>query len=126
MASYVKYKIYFGLNDYYELFSFMEDYPELILKQLIPLIKDKVVLDAGCGTGKYIKELLPFTKKIFGVDISDKQLKIARNKLGKGINLICSDLQNLKFKDETFDVIYSTWALSTVNTNKKNSNKKKR
>lgn len=125
MASYVKYKIYFGLNDYYELFSIKEDYPELILKELIPLIKNQVVLDAGCGTGKYLNKLSPFTKKIYGVDVSDYQLKIASNKLGKNANIICSDLQNLMFKDGTFDVIYSTWALSTVNSNKKNSNSKK-
>lgn len=125
MASYVKYKIYFGLNDYYELFSIKEDYPELILKELIPLVKNKAVLDAGCGTGKYINKLSPFTKKICGVDVSKDQLKIASTKLGKNVKLICSDLENLMFKDETFDVIYLTWALSTVNSNKKDSNAKK-
>ncbi|MFA7709425.1 MAG: class I SAM-dependent methyltransferase [archaeon] len=112
-------KAYYGLNNYYEVFSQVEDYPEKILKQLIPFVKNKVVLDAGCGTGKYLEKLQPFAKQLYGVDAAKGQLKIAKKKVNKNVELTCSDLQKTKFKDNTFDVIYSTWALSTILDNDK-------
>lgn len=112
-------KAYYGLNDYYEIFSQAEDYPNYILKQLIPIVKNKRVLDAGCGTGKYLELLQPFAKELSGVDVSKEQLKIAKKKVNQNVKLTCSDLQKTKFKDNSFDVIYLTWALSTILDNNK-------
>jgi len=114
-----KAKAYYGLNDYYEILSQAEDYPNHILKQLMPLVKGKVVLDAGCGTGKYLEMLQPYAKQLYGVDAANGQLKIARKKVNNNVELACFDLEKTTFKDNTFDVIYSTWALSTIQDNKK-------
>ncbi|HOW29897.1 MAG TPA: class I SAM-dependent methyltransferase [archaeon] len=114
-----KAKAYYGLNDYYEVLSQAEDYPNYILKKLIPIVKNKVVLDAGCGTGKYLELLQPYAKELYGVDAAKGQLEIAKNKINKNIEITCSDLEKTKFKDNTFDVIYSTWALSTILDNNK-------
>ncbi len=114
-----KAKAYYGLNDYYEVLSQAEDYPNYILKKLIPIVKNKVVLDAGCGTGKYLELLQPYAKELYGVDAAKGQLNIAKKKVNKNVELNCSDLEKTKFKDNTFDVIYSTWALSTILDNNK-------
>ena len=37
----------------YERFAEVEDVPGEILKAILPKLKSKIVLDVGCGTGKY-------------------------------------------------------------------------
>lgn len=104
---------YYGLNETYELFSRSEDHPTLIDKELRSIIKDRVVLDAGCGTGKYLEKFHNITKELYGIDASFEQLELARK---KNINakLICSDLSSVDLASNTFDVIYCTWVLGTI------------
>ena len=112
-----------GLNEFsnsyykecniYEEFSKAEDYPNLIYNFLKEVTKDKVVLDLGCGTGKYSSLLLKNTKKLVGIDKSENQLQLAKQKLPKE-NLICCDASNLPFKDNTFDTVISCWCVGTI------------
>ena len=51
-----KSKNYYEENDIYELFSIAEDYPNKIYKYLLPKIKNKTILDLGCGTGKFMQK----------------------------------------------------------------------
>lgn len=47
-------KAYYENNNYYELFSIAEDAEKKVANYLEELSTNKVVLDAGCGTGKFI------------------------------------------------------------------------
>lgn len=51
-----KSKNYYEENDIYEIFSIAEDYPNKIYECLVPQIKNKIVLDLGCGTGKFMQK----------------------------------------------------------------------
>ena len=58
---------------------------EVILPSLVPifknLVKDKVVLDLGCGTGFFIHTLLMSgAKKVVAVDVDEELLKVVRQK----------------------------------------------
>lgn len=105
----------------YERFSQVEDTPEIILKFLQSVVKDKTVLDMGCGTGKYAHLLSPSTKKYYGIDVSIDQLKIAKAKTIQmpNVEFLCSSAEIIDLPSESIDTIISTWVLGTINSYKR-------
>ena len=75
------------------------------------------VLEVGVGTGKN----LPYYNKdvdLTAIDFSPGMLEIAKSKKTeaylKVLNLYEMDIQDLKFKDDTFDTVISTFVFCTV------------
>ena len=64
----------------YELFSRAEDFPNFVGEYLKERLSNKVVLDIGCGTGKYLNLLAPITNEYLGLDCSQEQLMVASKK----------------------------------------------
>lgn len=64
------------------------------------------LLDVGCGTGKLLT-LLPSSKRLCGIDISDKMIDVAREKLPKA-ELCVGDAEKLPWDGDTFDVVNCT------------------
>ena len=56
----------------------IEDGENKVGSYLEHICKDKIVLDAGCGTGKFLNILEKNSKKYIGIDLSDKQLEKAK------------------------------------------------
>jgi 2-polyprenyl-3-methyl-5-hydroxy-6-metoxy-1,4-benzoquinol methylase len=71
------------------------------------------VLDLGCGAGVPSTKQLAEQFEVTGVDISEKQLRLARRNV-PGANFIRSDLIELDFKAETFDGITALYAISHI------------
>ena len=110
-----KSKNYYEENDIYEIFSIAEDYPNKIYKILLPKIKNKVVLDLGCGTGKFMQKFYKETTKYYGLDLSSQQLNIAKRKVNSNLaEFICCSAENIPLPDNSIDVIISTWVLGTI------------
>ncbi len=76
------------------------------LKQL----KGKLVLDAGCGSGRYVEIAADYGAEVVGVDLSNS-VDFAQIKIHKNVNLIQADIFNLPFEQESFDLIYSLGVL---------------
>lgn len=99
---------------------------EYILKEFS--FADKIVLDAGCGTGLFYDFLLTHlidnsNNRYFfiGVDISWNMLKgfflklQTREKLVKNqVSLVLSDLENLPFRENTFQALVSLTSLQNL------------
>ena len=116
-------KAYYENNDYYEIFSIAEDYENKVANYLTDVSKDKVILDAGCGTGKFLKSLETNSKQYIGIDLSENQLSKAKIKSSNSnSNFICSDLSNIPLKDKSIDLIVASWVLGTItNINERNN-----
>jgi len=71
------------------------------------------VLDAGCGAGEPVTRILSEKFKVTGVDISKKQIEIARENL-PFCDFIWQDMTSLTFPDEYFDGIISYYAIPNV------------
>ncbi|MCL2434817.1 MAG: class I SAM-dependent methyltransferase, partial [Lentimicrobiaceae bacterium] len=64
------------------------------------------ILDVGCGTGRHAIELTRRGYSVTGIDLSESQIKRAREKAQAGnlsINFQCQDARNLPFSNE-FDI----------------------
>ena len=76
---------------------------------LLPSIRGKRVLDAGCGPGAYAQILVKRGAKVVGVDISPKMLRLARERVGNKVELHLADLSRpMRFlKRSSFDIVIS-------------------
>lgn len=67
------------------------------------------ILDAGCGTGRFMSDLAEKGYTIHGVDVSQYMLAVAHEKMAKRshyCNLYRADVSHLPFRDNTFDFVY--------------------
>src|SRR5258705_434865 len=75
------------------------------------------VLEVGVGTGINIA-LYPRDCSVTGIDMSSSMLEKAHDRvLSKGIRnvrLLEMDAQNLKFADDSFDIVYAPYVISVV------------
>jgi SAM-dependent methyltransferase len=71
-------------------------------------------LDLCCGTGLHLPGLLVLGWEATGVDISDDQLHLARERIGNGAALVQADATDLPFPDEHFDAIVSMFSHTDV------------
>lgn len=86
------------------------------MEKLLPDLKDKTVLDLGCGYGHNCLEFVnKGAKSVVGIDISEKMLDIARKENSHEkityLNMSMTDIDTL---DEKFDVIYSSLAFHYI------------
>jgi ubiquinone/menaquinone biosynthesis C-methylase UbiE len=99
---------------------------DLRIKQIINNIsknkfyfKNKIILDSGCGPGRYMESLLKYKpKEIIGIDSGSDIIKSnkIRFKNKKKLKFINSKFDKLKFKDEVFDLIISAGVLHHTKT----------
>lgn len=68
------------------------------------------VLDAGCGAGIPISQILSEHFEVTGVDFSEAQVELARKDV-PAAEFLCEDMTKLDFPDETFDGITSYYAI---------------
>jgi SAM-dependent methyltransferase len=83
---------------------------------LLPPVAGKQVLDAGCGPGVYAEWLIEHGAEVVGVDVSPKMIRLARRRLGRGVELHLADLDKpLDFLEaDTFDIILCSLVLDYV------------
>ncbi len=69
-------------------------------------------LDVGCGTGALLSMIAEQRKdiKLFGIDLSEEMIKVARAKLGEAADLRVSNSERLPFEDNRFDLITCTFS----------------
>lgn len=78
---------------------------------LAPPLKNKRVLDIGCGTGSFLVHCTRSGAAAFGIDRSAAMLARARKKIGAGAGLSFGDAARAPFRARSFDLIVSTMAL---------------
>lgn len=93
-----------------ELFG--EGFLAPVLAALLP--PEAVVVDLGCGTGATLQVVAPWVAKAIGVDREPKMLAVARERVGKGVDLLQAPLEELPLDDAVADVALCTLVLHHV------------
>jgi cytosine/adenosine deaminase-related metal-dependent hydrolase/ubiquinone/menaquinone biosynthesis C-methylase UbiE len=84
-----------------------------ILNSLLPEVRGLDVLDAGCGTGRWLQQLdRRAPRSLLGVDISPQMLKMASAKLGERGDLRLGSCDALPFGNGVADVVLSSFVIS--------------
>lgn len=80
-------------------------------------LKGKLVLDAGCGTGRFVEVVKKYGGHVVGIDLSCSVGATVRNV--PGVEVLQADIMSLPFKKESFDIIFSLGVIHhTYNTEK--------
>jgi len=80
----------------------------------------KLVLDAGCGNGRYTNQAAKYGVEVIGVDLG-YGIKSAYKHLkdNERVHIVQGDLFNLPFKKEIFDTVFSNGVLMHTGNAKK-------
>lgn len=75
-----------------------------------------LVLEVGCGTGDFVKEISNQVEKIMGIDVSPVLIKRAKENLRglRNIDLITADIDDAKIPKNHFDFVISMWTLPNI------------
>lgn len=98
-------------NDFWQknkkgiFFDFSFKWP--LVKELVSEEKNLTILDYGCGKGIFISELLKLNPnlELFGMDISDYAIKIAKKKFRNVKFFVQNEEKKFPLKDESIDLI---------------------
>ena len=101
---------YYENSNIYKIFSEAEDKENFIFQFLTPYLKNKTILDLGCGNGRHLQLINSISKFSIGLDQSLEQLKQSNIKT----NMIVGNGVQLPFKNESFDCITSFWVWGTI------------
>lgn len=74
-------------------------------------LKGKLVLDVGCGMGRFAEVATRWGGRVVGVDLSLATEVAARNLADRPATILQADVFRLPFAPETFDYIYSIGVL---------------
>ena len=78
---------------------------------------DERVLEVGVGTGINLS-LYPKNCSVVGIDFSSPMLEIARERAARkdvrNVRLLQMDAADLKFADDSFDIVYAPYLISVV------------
>lgn len=80
------------------------------IKSLITSNNYKSILEAGCGTGRWISSLEDISKRIFGLDYSFDMIKFPKTEKSY-LNLVNADADHIPFKSNYFDLIFCVNAI---------------
>jgi len=83
---------------------------------LLPEVKGKKVLDAGCGPGVYTEWLIEHGAEVIAVDASAKMVELTKRRLKRTTDIRQADLgQPLTFLDSSsFDIVLSPLVLNYI------------
>jgi len=85
-----------------------------MLKELKIEIKDKRILDLGCGRGRWLQFYGERGGKVVGIDLSEEAVQFCKK---KGFRAIKGNVTNLPFPSESFDIVNSITVLHHLNYN---------
>jgi 2-polyprenyl-3-methyl-5-hydroxy-6-metoxy-1,4-benzoquinol methylase len=91
----------------------------LLLKKITKWNRNDVVLDAGCGSGRFIKLLSPFVKEMHGIDISEKALKIAKSYKIKNAIIRKGNVLKIPYRNNSFDKVICIDVIEHIKDDKK-------
>ena len=82
-----------------------------------PLLSEKVVLDAACGTGYGSNMLAKTAKKVCGIDISNEAIAYAKENFGstQNVEYQIGNITQIPYPDNTFDVVVSFETIEHIN-----------
>lgn len=95
-------------NDYAK---YRDIYPDIFYRKIVDLglcTKGQSVLDLGTGTGVLPRNLHPYGASFVGIDISENQIKQARQlseKANMNITYLVMSAEELRFPEKQFDVV---------------------
>jgi len=97
----------YALEESFWWFAGMREITSVLLDPVLPPAQDRLILDAGCGTGGMLSWLARFAGRgrVVGIDVVPSALKFCRER--HHTHLAQASATHLPFADSTFDLVTS-------------------
>jgi SAM-dependent methyltransferase len=93
-------------NDYIDLLQ------KMALEEALELNGDEIVLDFGCGSGRFSYWIAPRVKRVVGLEITPQMVDLAeKNRAVENVEFMVYDGVHFPFFQCPFDLILSVWVL---------------
>ena len=93
----------------------VREYEAAVVLDLLQPEAGETVLDAGCGTGVFTRDILEKGARVVGLDVSGPMLAAAERKLSSdSFTPIVGDMLALPFHDDRFERVVSVTALEFI------------
>lgn len=82
----------------------------------IASLKDKKILDIGCGTGGELRNFIRYgavPENLYGVDLLSDRVDEAK-KISPNINFKCGDASGIPYEDESFDIVMQFTVFTSI------------
>lgn len=116
-------------SDVRTTYKFLSDYGRIGWFDMLNLPHDIVVLDLGAGMGTMSQALSKKCKSIYSVEPVQERVDFMRSRFRhekcENIRIVRSDIDNLPFENEKFDLIILNGVLEWLPVNKKDMNPRK-
>ncbi len=101
------YAYLYELEDGFWWFAGMRQITAALLSPVCPPSSDRIILDAGCGTGGMLSWLRRYAGngKVYGIDLTPRALAYCRS---RGHVVAQASITRLPFPDSTFDLLISS------------------
>ena len=101
------YEYLYELEESFWWFAGMRAITRVLLDPVCPMNQDRVILDAGCGTGGNLAWLQRYARngQVYGIDVSKDALGFCRQRGYQ--RLACASVTALPFNDDHFDLVTS-------------------
>jgi len=97
---------------------YVNELEKRILINLIGDVKGKKILDVGCGTGRFTNILTRMGAKVTAIDPSPEMISYAKRQF-KECRFEIGDIKNMRFPDDSFDVVVAMRVLIHFHDKKK-------
>ena len=109
-------RAYFEAPEIFDAFCRAEDPDGRISQRLTAHadLDDRMVLEIGCGTGRYTQEWATRAEHYTAVERSPAMLALAQRHCARRsmpLDLVCADAARLPFPDGTFDRVLAGWVV---------------
>ncbi len=97
----------YALEENFWWFAGMREITSVLLAPVLPWSRDRLILDAGCGTGGMLSWLARFAGRgrVVGIDMVPSALRFCRER--RHTHLAQASATHLPFSDSTFDLVTS-------------------
>ena len=98
-------------KDYAEKTEALEEESRRKLYENLPNLSGKRLLDVGCGSGHDAEYYRSQGAKVWGIDVSEKEIGLARGRVDGSFEV--GEMESLPYENESFDVVTSNYALQS-------------
>lgn len=91
-------------RDYFKDAAYGKERYDWIVRKFLKDIKNKVILDIGCGVGTLLLMLKENNNSVYGIDVSETGIKQAREN-GLACDLVDLNIETLPFTESYFDIV---------------------
>ena len=96
--------------------QFRQDARAKMAIEFIPIVRDKKILEIGCGNGEFSNRFLTTGAQVYCVDISTKLIEMLRARYsGTNLRFVVTDVEHLPYDDDYFDGIIGNGVLHHLN-----------